>query len=535
MRIDIFNVFSQFNRINEGKNKEKLQTKDVVSLKLPSTGQIVKGQIEDIQQNKVTVRLEDGQVIEAKMTENFEFVIGDKLSFLVKDSNPEQLLLKPLFEGDLSDSKIAGILKNAGLPDTEKNREIVTKLLEKQMPINTKMLNELSMYSKRFPDAKIDHLVFLTKNEIMISSDSLHYVSELLKSKQNMSASITSFNLGVSEIVDQESGAKVVETILKNNEPATTIFTKIRNFFLKPEDQVKVPEEKLNIPMTNVMSSKDATSILNGIKQSASQTGANANEQSEAQGAQNESGSVATSVEKYVLDKGKAFSELFSTVEALDIPEDIKSATNKLFAQRVTNAMLNNELLMKKEDLNNVQEVNKHYNKVYNKIIDVLQLNLEDSNESVQRILKDANQVKTSVEMMNQISQNYQFVHLPIVLNDQNVNSEIYIMNNKKSKQDDAQRITALIRLDMKNLGHLDIYVAKTQDNVEINFYVDNAQTSSDVTAFKSRLAQQLVEKSFHILGIQVQLKEEDFNVLDDFFEQNSAGDSKRFTFDMRA
>lgn len=527
MRIDIFNVFSQFSRINENKNKEKLQVKDVVSLKLPSTGQVVKGQIEDIQPNKVTIRLEDGQLVEAKMTENFEFVIGDKLSFLVKESSQEQLLLKPLFEGDMAETKIVNILKNAGLPDTDKNREIVNKLLEKQMPINKKMLTELSMFSKRFPDAKVDHLVFLTKNEIMISSESLHYVNELLKSKQNMSTSITTFNQGVSEIVDQESGAKVVETILKNNEPATTIFTKIRNFFLKPEEQVKVPAEKLNMPINSVMSDKDAANVINTVKQSENFEGSAINPNSSEVDVEN-------SIEKYVLDKGKAFSDLFATVEELDIPEDIKAATNKLFAQRVTNAMLNNELLMKKEDLNNVQEVNKHYNKVYSKIMDVLQLDLQDSNESIQKVLRDAYQVKNSVEMMNQINNNYQFVHLPIVLNDQHVNSEIYIMNNKKSKGDDS-RITALVRLDMKNLGHLDIYVAKMNDTVEINFYVDNQKTENDVATYKSKLAQQLVEKSFKILGIGVQLKEEEYNALNDFFEQNESGDSKRFTFDMRA
>jgi len=529
MRIDLLNVFGHFNRTNESKNKEKIQVKDTVSIKLPTTGQIVKGQIEDIQQNKVTIRLEDGQVLEAKMTENFEFVIGDKVSFLVKDSSSDQLLLKPIIEGDLAETKISDILKGAGLADTEKNKEIVTKLLEKQMPINKKMLTELSMFSKRFPEAKIDHLIFLTKNDIMISKDSIHYVSELLKSKQNMSTTISSFNQGVAELVDKPSGALVVETILKNNEPATTIFTKIKNFFLKPEDRVNVPNEKLNIPVTQVMSESDAKSVISTLKQGKDFEATSVNQTllaTEAEG----------SIEKYVIEKGKAFSDLFAAVDELDIPEDIKNATNKLFAQRVTRAMLNNEMLMKKEDLGNVQEVNKHYNKVYDKILDVLHLDLQDTSESVQKVLRDANNVKNSVEMMNQLNNNYQFVHLPIVLNDQNVNSEIYIMNNKKSKPNENERVTALVRLDMRNLGHLDIYVAKTQDEVDITFYVDNATTEKDIATHKTKLTQQLVEKTFKLLGIGVMLKEKDYNVLEEFFDQSDENnDSKRFTFDMRA
>lgn len=529
MRIDLLNVFGHFNKTNDIKNKEKIQARDNVLVKLPTTGQIVKGQIENIQQNKVTIRLEDGQVIEARMTENFEFVIGDKLSFLVKDSSSNQLLLKPIIEGDIADTKISDILKNAGLADTEKNKEIVFKLLENQMPINKKTLTDLSMFSKRFPDAKIDHLVFLTKNDIMISSDSIHYVSELLKGKQDMTSTITTFNEGVAEMVDKPSGAIVVETILKNNEPATTIFTKIKNFFLKPEDQVKIPDEKLNIPLTKVMTNEAAKSITTTVNQVKALEVTALNQEllaTEGEG----------TLEKFMLDKGKAFSDLFATVESLDIPEDIKAATNKLFAQRVTKAMLNNEMLMKKEDLQNVQEVNKHYSKVYSKIIDVLNLDLQDSSESFQKVIKDAYNVKNSVEMMNQLNNNYQFVHLPIVLNDQNVNSELYIMNNKKAKNSENERITALLRLDMKNLGHLDIYIAKTQDDVEVNFYVDNTGTEKDIHLFKHKLTQQLIDKSFHILGVGVALKEKDYNVLGDFFEQSDdSSDSKRFTFDMRA
>jgi hypothetical protein len=529
VRIDLFNMFGYFNKANETKNREKIQIKDTITLKLPNTGQVVKGQIEDIQQNKVSIRLEDGQLVEARMTENFEFVIGDKLSFLVKESSPDQLLLKPLIEGDLADAKISDILKNAGLSDTDKNKEIVLKLLEKQMPINKKSLTDLAMFSKRFPNAKIDHLVFLTKNDIMISNESIHYVNELLKGKQNMSSTITSFNAGVAEIVDQPSGALVVETILKDNEPATTIFSKIKNFFLKSEEQVKVPSEKLNIPLNKVMSSLDAESINKEMHQMKTFEGTMLSKE-----LQNTDSNTA--IEKYVLEKGKAFNELFTMVEELDIPEDIKAATNKLFAQRVTKAMLNNEMLMKKEDLANVQEVNKHYGKVYNKIIDVLNLNLQDSSESIQKVLQDAYNVKHSVEMMNQLNNNYQFVHLPIVLNDQNVNSELYIMNNKKSKNDMNQRVTALLRLDMRNLGHLDIYVAKTRDEVEVNFYVDNATTEKDVSLLKHKLTQQLLEKSFQVLGIGVLLKEKDVDVLNHFFEQSEdSADSKRFTFDMRA
>ena len=520
MRIDLANILGRWNKTENLKDKSKVPKNYA---KVPDKGAVIKGQITDISQSKVTIQLEDGQLVEARMTDQFDFLIGDKLSFLVKESSQEQLLLTPVIEGDKTEAKIIDILKGAGLAENEKNIEIVTKLIEKNMPINKKTLTDMSMFSKRFPEAKVDHLIFLMKNDIMISKDSLHYVSELLKNKTNITKDISTFNTGVASIVDKASGALVVETILKENIPATNVFSKIRNFFLKPEDQIVVPKEKLEFPMTQLMTGEEAKALLDDtsslVRPEAKEVAIN----------------NSTKLETFMADKGKAFSDLFTTVEELDIPDDIRNATNKLLAQRVTTSMLNNELMMNKEDLQDVERVNKHYNKVYDKIMDVLNLDLQDSSEAVKEVLKDAANIKTNVEMMNQLQQNHQFVHIPMVINNEQIDTELYVMNNKNAKKSNDERVTALLRLDLRNLGHLDIYVAKTANNVEVTFYSDKDQTVDDIRGSSTKLSAKLIEESFNVLGIGVMMKEKDFDIFEDFFDSTESSESKRFTFDMRA
>ena len=151
------------------------------------------------------------------------------------------------------------------------------------------------------------------------------------------------------------------------------------------------------------------------------------------------------------------------------------------------------------------------------------------------KVLKEAANIKTNVEMMNQLQQNHQFVHLPIILNGQDVNSELYIMNNRNSKTSSDERVTALLRLDLRNLGHLDIYVAKTENNVEVTFYVDKDDTQEDLRDNTYQLVNKLITESFNVLGIGIMMKDKEFDVFEDFINSKDNEESKRFTFDMRA
>lgn len=522
MRIDLSSVFNFNNKAKtEDVKRKKVATNHQSSDKKMTKGQTVKGQVTNISKSAITLQLSNGQEITGRMTESFEFLIGEEVSFTVEESENDVLLLKPLIDGDLSESRLMDILKNAGLKTTTENLDMLKQLISKGMPINKQILTELSMYTKRFPEAKIEQIIFLTKNDIMVSSDSLKYVDELLANKNNMTENISSFNDDVSRIVEKESGARVINAILKENEPATNVFTKIRNFFLKPEDQVIVAKEKLDLPLTELMTNKAAKSLLDETSIITRPTN---------------SGSTISSMQQFVNEKGQAFSQLFEMVEDMDMPFDIKEATNKLLAQRVTYSMLNNELMLNQKDIQDVDSINKHYNKVYDRIMDVVNLDLNDTSESVQKILKEAVDIKNNVEFMNQLQQNHQFVHIPVMLNEQQVNSELYIMHRKNTKGSSEERITALLRLDLRNLGHLDIYVAKTANNVEVNFYVENETIEEDIRNNSMQLHKKLIEESFNVLGISVLLKEEEFNIIDDFFEKKEgSNDSKRFTFDMRA
>ena len=70
--------------------------KDInVCLYLIFSGQIVAGNITDIRGSLVEIMLSNNQSVTARLTENFEYVIGQRAMFTVKSNDGKQIVLVP--------------------------------------------------------------------------------------------------------------------------------------------------------------------------------------------------------------------------------------------------------------------------------------------------------------------------------------------------------------------------------------------------------------------------------------------------------
>ena len=89
--------------------------KDTVTL---AKGEVVKGEITDLRSNEVTIRLEDGRQLHAKLSSAMELSIGQEAEFYVQETNDVLITLKLLTDGDSSftESAIDRALEAAGLP-----------------------------------------------------------------------------------------------------------------------------------------------------------------------------------------------------------------------------------------------------------------------------------------------------------------------------------------------------------------------------------------------------------------------------------
>ena len=74
-------------------------------------GEVIEGKVLSSGEKSITLEI-DGQVIEAKLDGNFEFLKGEIVRLVVADANQEKLLLKPALDMEaLSNKRLEDILK----------------------------------------------------------------------------------------------------------------------------------------------------------------------------------------------------------------------------------------------------------------------------------------------------------------------------------------------------------------------------------------------------------------------------------------
>ena len=73
---------------------------------------------------------------------------------------------------------------------------------------------------------------------------------------------------------------------------------------------------------------------------------------------------------------------------------------------------------------------------------------------------------------MNQLNQMFQYIQLPLQMAGQNANGDLYVYRNKNKKMSEDGSVSAILHLDMDNLGPVDVYVKLKDTKVTTNFYV---------------------------------------------------------------
>lgn len=497
---------------------------------LPKQGELIKGEIIDLKQNSVTIKLSNGQIVEAKMTDSFEFFIGQELSFVVKESSAEQLLLKPLLEEQSTaiTNKLSQALENAGLSPTKENLEIVAKLIEHQMPIDKDTLQKVVLFTKQFSSADVDQLLFLVKNNMPVTKDNLDQLGKMTHGDSKMVQNLATLSDNMSILLKEESGQAVAKVMLKDNVLSQEVFEQIQRQVSNVQLEQVVFQKGIdneilqkNVPLKAVMTDHE----LHQLEVEVNKAIENATKSN-----------PDLSGKKMIEFQNKTVQEIFQQMDDLELPMALKDQLIDILSQKITYTLFNREVLMNRAHLESPEKLNEFYDKLQEKVTSLLELDLKGPENKTSSLAKEAHQVKSAIEFMSDLNQRYNFIQLPMMLNDRLTNAELYVFNNKKQVKNDKASITALIRLDLVNLGHLDIYVNKKEQNISVQFYTESEEKNAMIDQKLFAIHNQLTGQGFKVQGISTKKKEKDFDVKDDFLQKKEEiHEVKRFTFDMRA
>ncbi len=169
----------------------------------------------------------------------------------------------------------------------------------------------------------------------------------------------------------------------------------------------------------------------------------------------------------------KELAEAYSKSE--NNTEAAKEAFGKLFKSDDFNKLMKdsmrNQWLLDPSEVSDKENVENLYNRLNTQakqLAETITKNLGADSKAFQ----SATSLQNNIDFMNQLNNMFHYVQLPLKMADQNANGELYVYSNGKRKFEPGETVSAILHLDMDNLGPLDVYVKMKDNNVKTNFYV---------------------------------------------------------------
>jgi len=219
--------------------------------------------------------------------------------------------------------------------------------------------------------------------------------------------------------------------------------------------------------------------------------------------------------------------------EAADKESLFSLLEGKGFKNVLKNEM-NRQWLLKPEEVAEEHSVDKLYERLSSQMKQLSQA-LSQTARPDTPLARTLSNVSGNIDFMNQMNQMFTYVQIPLKMQGQEANGELFVYTNKKNLAKKEGTVSALLHLDMEHLGSVDVHVALTYQKVSTKFYLKD-EKALDLIANHIDLLNERLEKRGYSMNAQFMVKDEDKSVMDEILEQNKnisvlAG----YSFDARA
>ncbi len=521
-------------------------------------GQVLGGEVVDVKNHEVTLRLDNNSTITASLDQNMDIAVGQKLMFQVT-SNGEQTTLHPLYANLTNNTMANAALAEAGLKATASNLAMVSNMLDEGMSVNAQALRSMAHIVDANPATDPATLVQLNKlglpiNELNIEQyeNYKNFEHQIINDAKGLSDGLSQL-LGRGPVAEQganqavntvgqvltdaqlqlsndilslvSSGDKDWGAILNNPQMAGTAVQAIEVAANGPTNVVAEVPQKVAVEVEDVWAV-----ALNADSESTPEMNTSVNM---GETAVSQDGSALTSgnntpdpsnqLMKGLVDDlknlGMSADELnnisngtMTVGELVDFVRTIITGNNagvKLSNSQMESLtrLLNNndfkqlvgnqlmkQMLLNPSDVSREGAVEELYKQLAEQSQKAMEI-LKNAGQAGSEVMKSAQNINDNVNFMNQLNQMAAYVQLPIRMNQENAHGELFVYTKKKNLANRDGNVSAFLHLDMDNLGPMDVYVAMQKNKVNTNFY------------FNDESALDLIQANIGILDARLQKK----------------------------
>ncbi len=185
--------------------------------------------------------------------------------------------------------------------------------------------------------------------------------------------------------------------------------------------------------------------------------------------------------ESVQIDQAQLMKELAEAYTQSDTSsESAQNAFSKLFSNddfnKIMKDAIKDQWLLDPKDVSSKENVEALYNRL-NAQVKQLTGTLTEALGADSKIAQSATGLQNNINFMNQLNEMFNYIQLPLKMSEQDTHGELYVYSNGKRKFEPGETVSAILHLDMDNLGPLDVYVKMKDKNVKTNFYVADEAT----------------------------------------------------------
>lgn len=592
------------------------------------TGQTISGQVIEVDGKDIKLLLSNNQTINAKLEGNINALLGQTLSFEVKNTEDGLTSLRPLYTNLNNSMNVTNALSSAGLPVTDNYSRMVSAMMDENMPINKQAIHDMSKQINSFKDANPETVVRLTKLGLSVNELTINQFENYKGLERQIIGNVDTIADGFAKMISDSlsqavkdnnitdisskinaSLAETAEGNVKNKNLLSTFLDSITgqnkdSMQLKADlalvDNEALTGEKIKADIFDttkaileLINPKDSSDTVisnemkafvaefsNEMKTFAAEFSKEFKEVlNENSGETNSDGnvtkdlgreSILNELNKEILNNQENKSDVIKffnvntdkeitgesvlklSTDLLNIlnkdknlfPDDVKTKLLKLLSSEEFSGLvkdnLSKQMLLKPEEAATSKNIEDLYSKIINNTDKALSV-LESLNSKNAEIAEAANNIKENVQFMNELNHAVTYVQLPLLMNNKSAHGDLYVYTNKRSLKNNDGNISALLHLDMDNLGPMDIYVSlvnKTKLNT--HFYLQDDETIDFIEKHIDYLNKRLSDKGYDLsMNVSVKNKpKEATDITEEFFKDDPKAQGSvavKVSFDVRA
>jgi len=527
-------------------------------------GKIVSSYVAEDGNKMAKVDIGKNSIIDAKLQNGMELTNGQNITFSVRGSGGNLVTLLPLYENTAAmDMTATKALLAAGLSTDDNMKQMVSEMMHNGMNIDKNSLLSMSHAVMENPEVSVSTIVQMKNLGIEINEANItqfnnyqnyeHQIidgmndiidnlpgalNEMVKggdlggavdmyggimkmfadgaeSSSDASNPASTLGQGMDASVNGEENAKMdnlsSQNILSegngnvdNTKAGINNTNDINNIFSKVLNE---NGEEIEIAISNSKSAESAENAKNFLKTSDFDSFINSMKKA---GIPEEQLKELINIQN-TDDSAKLLKSLSNFFENTShLSESIDKAFAKLFSSDSFNKLLkdniSNQWTLNPGDVGekkNIKDFYEKLNKEAKELTNMLQSSIGENTSA----FSGSKNLSQNLDFMNQMNQMYAYVQLPLKMSGNDTHGDLYVYSNKKHMASEDGSVSALLHLDMNNLGPLDVHVKMLDNKVNTNFYVADDSVINLIESNIDKLNERLAKRGYD-MNVNCKLQE---------------------------